>query len=212
VSTEQLNKRARVALAKALSRGELRAGQFASMPQLAETLELPLAAVRDATLFASTLGWLDIIPKRGVQIVEPYGEVIAASLDMRMVLDQEGARRIIRCAAPPDELQLIRSEHERILDALDHAKGLSAQAIKVDLSLHDFLASGLDNQFLKASYDSNWVRIAIFQQVRPFVQERIRSAMIEHLAIIDAIEHRNEDAATEAIALHCDRTRHWWGV
>ena len=33
-----------------------------------------------------------------------------------------------------------------------------------------------------------------------------------HLAIIDALERRDSAAAVAAVAYHCDRTRHWWGV
>ena len=82
----------------------------------------------------------------------------------------------------------------------------------IDLSLHDYLADGLCNPLLRAAYEANRVRMAIFQRVRPFVQERIKSAMQEHLAIISALECRDADAAVAAIAHHCDRTRHWWGV
>ena len=65
---------------------------------------------------------------------------------------------------------------------------------------------------MRACFDANRIRIAIIQRARPFVQERICSAMEEHLAIIHALERRDAQAAVEAIAHHCDRTQHWWGV
>ncbi|MCV2447401.1 MULTISPECIES: GntR family transcriptional regulator [Paracoccus] len=211
---EMLNTRALLALTEALRSGALRAGQFLSMPQLVEILRVPIAAVREATRHGQVSGWLDVIPKRGVQILEAEPATIRDSLDLRMVLDQEGARRWIRGGLDAGELAALRQAHERMRETARGAgtPELSAQAIQVDLSLHDFLARGLGNPMLRADYESNRIRIAIFQRVRPFVQERVRSAMEEHLAIIAALERRDSAATTEAIAYHCERTQHWWGV
>lgn len=210
---DMLSTRAQTALVLALRQGQLRAGQFLSMPQLVDMLDMPLAAVREATRHGSTAGWLQIIPKRGVQIMDAVPELIQDSLDMRMMLDQEGARRRIRDAQLAD-LPDLRQAHE---DILQRAMGrtlpdLSSRAILVDLSLHDYLAAGLANPLLRDAYDANRIRIAIIQRVRPFVQERVVSAMQEHLAIMDALQARDESGAVQAIAHHCDRTRHWWGV
>lgn len=209
-----LNTRAQTALTEALRSGALRAGQFLSMPQLVEILRVPIAAVRDATRHAQVSGWLDVIPKRGVQILEAEPATIRDSLDLRMVLDQEGARRWISKGEGLEELAALRQAHERMLETSRGAASpeLSPQAILVDLSLHDFLARGLGNPMLRADYETNRIRIAIFQRVRPFVQERVRSAMEEHLAIIDALQRGDAPATTEAIAHHCVRTQHWWGV
>ena len=211
---QTLNTRAQAALTAALHQGKLRAGQFVSMPQLVDLLQLPLAAVREATRHASSAGWLEIIPKRGVQIMDAQPELIRDSLDLRMVLDQEGARRRIRDPQGQQGLHDLRQTHLAILDAALRGSppDLPPRANSVDLTLHDYLAEGLANPLLRRAYDANRIRIAIIQRVRPFVQERIISAMREHLAIMDALDRQNEDAATRAIALHCERTQHWWGV
>jgi len=211
---DTLNARAHAALIAALRRGELRAGQFLSMPQLVEMLGLPLAAVREAVRHAGASGLLDIIPKRGVQILEATPETIRDSLDLRMVLDQEGARRRILDQEALKSLPALRESHVEMLEAAQGAATaqLSFRAIQVDLSLHDFMAAGLDNPLLRAAYDANRVRISIIQQVRPFVQERILSAMQEHLAIIDALQDGDVSAAVAGIAYHNERTQHWWGV
>ena len=43
-----LNRQAQLSLTEALRRGDLRSGQFLSMPQLVDILGFPLAAVREA--------------------------------------------------------------------------------------------------------------------------------------------------------------------
>lgn len=210
---KMLNRQAQLSLTEALRRGDLRSGQFLSMPQLVGILGFPLAAVREAVRHAGASGWLDIIPKRGVQVLEARPETIRDTLDARMVLDQEGARRRIASGAL-DGLADLRARHQDLLaEAMGqgHAE-LSSRAIGIDLSLHDYLAEGLGNPLLRAAYEDNRVRMAIFQRVRPFVQERIKSAMQEHLNIIAALEAGDATAATDAIAHHCERTCHWWGV
>lgn len=211
---DTLNARAQVALIEALRHGELRAGRFVSMPQLVEILGMPLAAVREAVRYGATSGWLDIIPKRGVQIIEATPETIRDSLDLRMVLDQEGARRRILDQEALKTLPALREAHEQVLALARRGATpeLSPGAIVVDLSLHDFLAAGLNNPLLRAAYDANRVRIAIIQRVRPFVQERILTAMQEHLAIIEALQRGDVSAAVAGIAYHNERTQHWWGV
>ncbi|UWQ26756.1 FCD domain-containing protein [Leisingera aquaemixtae] len=86
------------------------------------------------------------------------------------------------------------------------------QAIETDLSLHEFLADGLGNSLLAAAYDANWMRIAVIQNSRPFVPDRIASAMEEHLAILEALKKRDAEAVADAIRHHCEQTLRWRGV
>ena len=55
-------------------------------------------------------------------------------------------------------------------------------------------------------------RIAVVQNTRPFLPDRIVPAMQEHLAIIEALERRDAEAAVEAIGIHYRSTLRWWGI
>jgi DNA-binding GntR family transcriptional regulator len=205
--------KAQQALWHALRTGRLRDGQFLSMSQLVDILGCPIAAIREAVKQASSHGLLTTLPKRGVQVMEARPETIRESLDFRMVLDQEGARRRVSGSALTG-LKDLRAQHIAMRDTARDALGnsLPPKAIKVDLSLHNFLAEGLENAQLTASYDANQMRIAIIQNARPFLQDRIVSAMEEHLAIIDALEGGDAKGAVSAIRYHCEQTQRWWGV
>lgn len=210
--TQLLAARAQDALWAALRGGALRDGQFLSMSQLVTMLDLPLSAVREAVKQASSLGLVTTLPKRGIQVMEARPETIRACLDFRMVLDQEGARRRIS-SDDLTGLDQLRARHQSFRTAaLEGAGGGGRDAIAVDLSLHDYLAAGLDNAQLAKTYDANRMRIAIIQNARPFLQDRIASAMEEHLAIIDALEARDSAAAIAAIQYHFTQTLRWWGV
>ncbi len=205
--------KAQSALWDALRTGKLRDGQFLSMSQLVDILDCPLAAIREAVKQASSHGLLTTLPKRGVRVMEARPETIRECLDFRMALDQEGARRRISTGAFSG-LKELRTQHIEMRDSAknDSGKHLPPKAIEVDLSLHNFLAAGLGNSQLAACYDANRMRIAIIQNVRPFLQDRIVSAMEEHIAVIDALENSNVDGAVDAIQYHCEQTLRWWGV
>ncbi|MHA7775722.1 GntR family transcriptional regulator [Roseibium sp. M-1] len=208
-----LNDKAFGALIAAFRGGALRHGQFVSMGQLVDLLGYPIAPVREAVKQASAQGFLATVPKRGVQVMEASPENIRESLDVRMALDQEGARRRIS-TGNLHGLAALRQRHEDMRDAAgkDATADLPPKAIDVDLSLHNYLADGLGNSLLGNAYEANRVRIAIIQNARPFLQDRIVSAMDEHLAIIDALEARDAQAATAALMRHCEQTLRWWGV
>lgn len=55
-------------------------------------------------------------------------------------------------------------------------------------------------------------RIAVIQKTRPFLPDRIVPTMREHLAIIEALEAGDADAAVAAIAEHYRMTLRWWGI
>jgi DNA-binding GntR family transcriptional regulator len=196
-----------------LRSGELGAGQFVSMPGLVEQLGLPLAATREAVKRAGSLGLVEVMPKRGVLVMSAGPKVTRDCLDLRSILDQEGARRLIEGEIPLP-LEALRASHETLLAAARRTVGpdLPGRAVATDLSLHDALATGLDNPLVADAYRVNRDRIAIIQNTRPFLPDRIVSAMEEHLAIIDALERRDADAAVAAIRFHFANTLRWWGV
>lgn len=193
--------------------GALAAGQFVSMPGIVGMLELPIAATREAVKRAEVNGLVGIQPKRGVLVMDASPKATRDCMDLRAMLDAEGARRLIaaREALP---LAALRASHLAMIDAAERAMSpeLPKQAIRVDLSLHDALAAGLDNPLATAAYAVNRDRIAVIQNTRPFLPDRIVPAMREHLAIIDALERADAGAAVAAIDAHFRTTLRWWGI
>lgn len=196
-----------------LRAGELAAGQFLSMPALVDQSGFPLAATREALKRAEARGLVEILPKRGVMVMRADPETTRNCLDLRALLDQEGARRLIAAGAALP-LEALRAAHAAMLGAARHAltAELPRRAMAIDLSLHDALATGLGNPLAAEVYAANRDRIAVIQNSRPFVADRIASAMEEHLAIIEALERRDAGAAVAAIAHHHRTTLRWWGV
>ena len=193
--------------------GTLGAGQFASMPGLVEMIGLPLAATREAVKRADVDGLVRVLPKRGVLVMEATADVTRHCMDLRAMLDAEGARRLI-VAGGALPLAELRARHEAMIAAAERemTPDLPQRAIATDLTLHDALSGCLGNPFAAEVYRVNRDRIAVIQNIRPFLPDRIVPAMREHLAIIDALERRDAEAAVAAIAAHHRATLRWWGV
>ena len=193
--------------------GTLAAGQFVSMPGLVEMIDLPLAATREAVKRADVDGLVRVLPKRGVLVMEASAKVTRDCMDLRAMLDAEGARRLVASGGAPD-LGELRASHEALIEAAERSMTpeLPRRAIAVDLTLHDALSGWLDNPLAAEVYRVNRDRIAVIQNTRPFLPDRIVPAMREHLAIIDALERRDAEAAVAAIAEHYRTTLRWWGI
>ena len=205
--------RAFQALISQLREGLLPSGSFLSMPTLVERLGLPIAAVRDAVKRAEASGLVTILPKRGVMIMDAGPEITRECLDLRALFDCEGARRLIENGNPVP-LETLRKAHEDLRDTAQTqmTPDLPRRAIEVDLSLHDALSTGLGSRLAQRLYAENRNRIAVIQNTRPFLPDRIVPAMNEHLTIISALEMRDTVAAIEAIRDHLSGTLRWWGV
>jgi DNA-binding GntR family transcriptional regulator len=193
--------------------GTLAAGQFVSMPGLVELLDLPLAATREAVKRADVNNLVKVLPKRGVLVMDASPKATRDCMDLRALLDAEGARRLV--AAKADlPLAALRASHSALIEDAERAMTpeLPRRAILTDLTLHDMLSTGLDNPLAATAYRVNRDRIAVVQNTRPFLPDRIVPAMQEHLAIIDALQRRDADEAVAAIDAHYRTTLRWWGI
>ncbi|MFD2740633.1 GntR family transcriptional regulator [Sulfitobacter aestuarii] len=196
-----------------LRSGSLMSGAFLSMPVLVERLACPIAAVRDAVKRAEAGGLVTVLPKRGVMVMDAGADMTRECLELRAIFDCEGARRLIQ-NVDRIELGALRTVHEELREAVlgQSDPDLTRRAIETDLSLHDALSAGLASPLAERLYAENRDRIAVIQNTRPFLADRIVSAMDEHLTIIGAIEARDTEAALTAIRTHLDGTLRWWGV
>jgi DNA-binding GntR family transcriptional regulator len=200
-------------LIAALREGRLGSGQFVSMPGLVELIDLPLAATREAVKRADVNGMVRILPKRGVLVMEASPKVTRDCMDLRAMLDAEGTRRLIASRADLP-LEALRSSHLALIDDAERAMtpDLPRRAILTDLTLHDALSTGLDNPLAAEAYRVNRDRIAVIQNTRPFLPDRIVPAMREHLAIIVVLVRRRPEGSVAGITDHPCTTLRWWGI
>lgn len=193
--------------------GVLTAGQFVSMPELVDLLDMPLAATREAVKRAEARQLVSVLPKRGVRVMTAGPQATRDCLDLRAILEEEGARRLIETAAPLP-LDALYASHRAVLEEARRSPhpDLRLRAVATGLSLHDALASGLDNPVAVEVYRVNRDRIAVIRNAGPFLPDRIVPAMEEHLIIIDALARRDTTAVIDAVRRHARHTLRWLGI
>lgn len=211
--SELLADRAFKALRGLLTNGSLRAGQFVSMPDLMKTLGMPMAPVREAVKRAESAALVRILPKRGVAVMEATPESIRDCFHLRTILDQEGARELVR-SDRAGSLGALRERHQAVLEAarIGITPSLQREAMDVDWALHTTLADALGNGSVREIYARNRDRISVIQHSRPLLPDRIVPAMVEHIAILDAIASGDEQRAAGEVRSHFRQTLRWWGI
>lgn len=202
-----------LALRDLLTSGGLRAGQFVSMPDLVRTLNMPMAPVREAVKRAESAALLRVLPKRGVAVMEATPAAIRDCFHLRTILDQEGARELVRGGAGK-RLDALRASHLQVLAAAREGitPALQREAMQVDWDMHTALVEALDNDSVREIYARNRDRISVMQHSRPLLPDRIVPAMEEHLVILDAVAGGDETVAATAVRDHYRQTLRWWGI
>lgn len=208
-----LTDQAFLALRELLTGGGLRAGQFVSMADLVKMIGLPLAPVREAVKRAESGGFVRVLPKRGVAVMEATPDLIRECFHLRTIFDQEGARQLVRNQAA-GRLGELREKHLQVLDAAacGITPSLQREAMAVDWALHTALSDSVDNAGARDIYARNRDRILVIQHSRPLLPDRIVPAMKEHIAILDAIAGGDEQEAARRVREHFRQTLRWWGI
>lgn len=202
-----------LALRNLLTGGGLRAGQFVSMPDLMRILDMPMAPVREAVKRAESAALVRILPKRGVAVMEATPTLIRECFHLRTILDQEGARELVRSDAG-NRFEDLRARHGSIIAAAREGitPELQQEAMRVDWDLHTALSEALNNDSAREIYARNRDRISVMQHSRPLLPDRIIPAMEEHLTILDALAAGDENLAANAVRDHYRQTLRWWGI
>lgn len=212
-SSMLLGERAYLTLRQLLITGEIRAGEFLSISELSERIELPIAPIRDAIKKAEAMGLLQVLPKRGIVVLSGTPKLIHDCFRLRAIFDQEGARRLARTKTGR-ELHNLRARHVSVLNAARASVSaqLQREALAIDWELHAHLSAALQNDSISVIYEQNRDKMAILQSSRAFLPDRLIPAMKEHLAIIDAIIDGDEPMAAELVGVHLEQSLRWWGI
>jgi len=197
-----------------LKMGDLKPGQFVSQRELATMTGVPLAPVREALLRLELEGVVQIAPQRGIQIVEVSLRFIRDTYQLRMMIEKEAAAKFAGNASEAMISQL-REVHRSVIARVDE-EGPSDDLLKdaqgIDDSLHDTIVSSLGNELVDWLYAMNNQRIQLIRlahgHLTLITPGTFRQVMTEHMAIIEALESHDPDAAASAIEKHLTAALH----
>ncbi len=182
----------------------LPAGAFVSQSELVRLTGIPVAPLRDALRVLEAEGVLTIQPRSGIQFVKPGLELTKSTYQFRTIIER-AAVRVFTETADDESLAVLRQSHEALKRQIEKG-GLNEEIVRgldqLERQLHDSVVGVLHNPLIDNSYRRmhNYLRLVRLDRklTVPLGLRTIR----EHMAIIDACEARDPDAAEAAVLAH----------
>ncbi len=194
---------------KLLSR-DISPGQFVSQRELVTITGMPLGAIREMIPRLEADGLIRTSPQRGLQVLSIDMDLVRNAFQLRRIIESEAIAQFCRTASNAD-IENIKRRHETILaEALAsefHGPRLDS-AQRMDWDFHDLIVDRMENQLVSDIYRVNAIKIRLIRNASTrMLPELVASVMEEHLAIIEALEHRDETASVSAIQAHIESAR-----
>ena len=187
------------ALLDMILRGSIAPGELVTERQIAGRLGMSRTPVREAVRRLEGEGTLER-QRGGALVVRPYSmEEFLHALAVRRLLEGEAAR----LAAGKVSAELLAAARERI-ERL-RVEGLADVARQDDRDFHAAIAQASGNPVLATTIADLRKRTAMFRLGR--LPERRDQVCDEHLAIVDALERGDGEAARRAMQTHIDNVR-----
>jgi DNA-binding GntR family transcriptional regulator len=184
---------------------DVRPGQFVSQRELVELTGATLAPMREALLRLEREGLVNVVPQRGIQVVEASLKLIRDALRLRMMIEKEAVRHLCD-AGPLKAIEDLARRHEAIRRRMDETgidAALLLEAEGLDRELHDTIVAALDNELVSEIHRVNADRIRLTRLDHGLLTpSNLPLAVTEHLAVLAACRRRDADAAAEALEAH----------
>jgi len=177
---------------------------------LAEKLGVSRTVVREATKRLEQQGMLEIQHGTGIKIVDRLHRPLNDSLsllipdmadrlqqlnDARLSIEPDAAAFAAQ-RATKDQIRTLRRIHTQLENAADNPA-----AIELDVAFHHAIADSSGNLIYRLILDS-LAEIGITSRLRTIGRIGKKGAIEHHEAILSAIEHRDPEAARQAMRVH----------
>jgi DNA-binding GntR family transcriptional regulator len=204
IDTTSLSRQVENTLRDEILAGKLRPGQRIGIDELAARWGVSSTPVRDAVKRLEQAGFIEINPRRGINIAQLDCRTFKHVFDLRIALEclaVESATERIPAAEIEEAIAAYRDA-----EAHFRATGDRTLLAKHDDRVHDLIVRYCDNpKLIEIVNDLHdliaWARKTIVTR-QPSTYER---AAPEHLAILAALRERNAEAAQAALRSHLKR-------
>lgn len=197
---------------EALFSRKIQVGSTVSQGELADLLEVQTGALREAMQILEKEGYLNILPRSGIQIVKPDMGFLKNCFQMRRVLEVEAVARFAE-RVRLKELVDWRQRHERVIKLSRSGEGelaLIAELTELDLAFHRHMIAGLRNPIMSAAHNHAMDQIGLIRLDNMYMLSAmaVTQTMQEHLAVIAALEAQDAKGAVEGMETHLARAMH----
>ena len=195
-----------LAFIEALVTGRLRLGQTLKQEELCVILGISLSPMREATTLLEAEGLITVRRRIGITIFYPDVKFVGNTFQFRGLLEREGLTKFAR-SVDAAWLKQVRDDHLAMIDHLRTADDPAAYREPMRRLEHDFHGSfiaALENHQIDTIYQRLTqkmflIRLINMEAVGP---DKSILSMREHLAILDALDRRDAEAASAALDQH----------
>lgn len=188
---------------------DVRPGQFVSQRELVNLTEMPLAAIRELIPRLEAEGLITTIPQRGMQIAPIDYNLVRDAYQFRFALELHAIEHFTK-TAKDTVINALLDSHEAILRAVQEdgeTDELRAEAQAIDWGFHDLIIQSLKNEIIANAYKVNSIKIRLIRQELTRIEGHIEPVMLEHIAVIRALQSRDAQHAVKALKQHIDTAR-----
>ncbi|WP_417308367.1 GntR family transcriptional regulator [Devosia sp.] len=197
---------------EAMIAGRLHFGQVLKQEELGEILGLSLSPMREATTLLEAEGLISVRRRIGITIFTPDVKFVGNTFQLRGLLEREGLRKLCR-QVTPDWIAQMRAEHARVIAFVREVNDMVAYRMpmkQLERDFHESFITVYENEQITRIYARLSQKMYLLRLHNP---EAVGTAntvqsLNEHLAIIDAMEQRDPDAAIEALDRHLKGVLH----
>ncbi|NLF77968.1 MAG: GntR family transcriptional regulator [Chloroflexi bacterium] len=201
------------ALKQEILSGHLLPGQRIDLEQYASDWGVSSTPIRDALTRLEKIGFVKIVPRRGVYVAQIDQHTFKEIFDVRIALECM-ATELATPLIPNEEVERVRTSY---LEAEQHARdsGDRSLLVETDYNVHEMVLSHCGNQKLIEIMQDlrdmiDWTR----QVTVTHVPKSYERTLPEHVSIVEAIRARDVERAVRAMRHHLtnsyERTRTYW--
>lgn len=180
-------------------------GQKLSETKLAADLRVGRSPVRSALARLERDGWVRVLPQHGTFVRKFSAEDVAAMSELRLLLEAHAAS-VAAAKVTPEELGLLRRQFEAL-----KAKGAERnfeEFLALDDLFHGLVHRVANNPFITEILRNlrdqiHWVRV-----INAALPGRVEASLREMDRVLVAMEHRDGDAAAQAMRQHIGNIAH----
>lgn len=197
---------------EALIEGRLKLGQTLKQEELGEILGLSLSPMRETTTLLASEGMIKVRRKVGITIFYPDMKFVGNTFQLRGLLEKEGLRKFAGTVSS-EWIARMRDEHARIIAYVRATNDIQAYRLPVkalEADFHESFITVFANEQVNTIYarlkqKTYLIRLHNLDAVGP---ANTVQSMDEHLAIIDALEAGDVDAAIDGLDRHLKGVLH----
>ena len=179
-------------------------GAFLSQADLCDLVGVPVAPLRDALRVLEAEGILTIHPRSGIQFVRPGLELTRATYQFRAIIERATVR-VFAENADESLLAHLAAEHAALADRITR-EGAPPEVLpeidRVEQLMHSSVIGIMQNPLIDISYRRMMNYLRLLRLDRKFSSPILLRTLREHVAIIEACQRRDADAAEAALQAH----------